>query len=90
MSKLNSEEAEILTAFDKDELTRVKGAKALIERHKQYANTTFQKDARINIRISSRDLRGIQKRALSEGIPYLTLIASILHKYAEGRMGEKT
>ncbi len=34
------------------------------------------------------DLRGLQKRALSEGIPYQTLVASILHKYVEGRLHE--
>ena len=48
----------------------------------------FKKDARINIRLSSKDLRGLQKRALAEGIPYQTLIASILHKYVEGRLSE--
>ena len=47
-----------------------------------------RKDARINIRLSSKDLRGLQKKALSEGIPYQTLIASILHKYVEGRLRE--
>ncbi len=48
----------------------------------------LQKDARINIRLPSKDLRGLQKRALSEGIPYQTLVASILHKYVEGRLHE--
>jgi predicted DNA binding CopG/RHH family protein len=38
--------------------------------------------------LSSRDLRGLQKRALAEGIPYQTLIASVLHKYVEGRLRE--
>ncbi len=48
----------------------------------------FKKDARINIRISSKDLRGLQKKALAEGIPYQPLVASILHKYVEGRLHE--
>jgi len=48
----------------------------------------FRKDARINIRPSSKDLRGLQKKALAEGIPYQTLVASILHKYVEGRLHE--
>jgi predicted DNA binding CopG/RHH family protein len=38
--------------------------------------------------LSSRDLRALQKRALAEGIPYQTLIASVLHKYVEGRLRE--
>jgi predicted DNA binding CopG/RHH family protein len=86
MTKLDREEAEILEAFESGTLKRTKDADGLLERHKQYAEATFRKDARINIRLSSRDLRRLQKRALAEGIPYQTLIASILHKYVEGRM----
>lgn len=54
-------------------------------RYAQQAAATFKKDRRVNIRISSRDLEAIQKRALEEGLPYQTLIASVLHKYATGR-----
>ena len=58
------------------------------KRHQQYAEAMFRKDARINIRLPSKDLRGLQKKALAEGIPYQTLVASILHKYVEGRLHE--
>jgi predicted DNA binding CopG/RHH family protein len=58
-------------------------------RHTAYAEAMSRKDARINIRLSSKDLRGLQKRALAEGIPYQTLLASILHKYVEGRLREQ-
>jgi hypothetical protein len=44
----------------------------------------------VNIRLSSPDLLDIQARALEEGIPYQTLIASVLHKYISGRLVEKT
>jgi hypothetical protein len=47
---------------------------------------TFRKDRRVNIRISSKDLEAIQKRALEEGLPYQTLMASVLHKYATRRL----
>ena len=47
---------------------------------------TFRKDRRLNIRLSSKDLEAIQKRALAEGLPYQTLISSLLHKYASGRL----
>lgn len=57
-------------------------------RHREYAEAMFGKDARINIRIPSKDLRSLQKRALAQGIPYQTLIASIPHKYVEGRLHE--
>lgn len=49
---------------------------------------TFRKDRRLNIRLSSKDLEAIQKRALAEGLPYQTLISSLLHKYAAGRLKE--
>lgn len=88
MSRLDTEEQEILDAFDSDELRRVPDVEDGKLRHRQYAEAMFKKDARINIRLSSRDLRALQKRALAEGIPYQTLIASILHKYVEGRLSE--
>ena len=88
MSKLSSEEHEILEAFEKGKLKRSKNAVDTQARHQEYAEAMFKKDARINIRLSSKDLRGLQKRALAEGIPYQTLISSILHKYVEGRFSE--
>jgi hypothetical protein len=56
--------------------------------YSRYAKATFRKDRRLNIRLSSKDLEAIQKRALAEGLPYQTLIASLLHKYATGRLKE--
>ncbi|MGH7966013.1 MAG: CopG family antitoxin, partial [Candidatus Binatia bacterium] len=47
-----------------------------------------QKDKRINIRLSSRDLEKLQKRAVAEGIPYQTFIASTLHKFVTGQLQE--
>ncbi len=60
-----------------------------LERYRQYARATFKKDMRVNIRISRKDLEALQKRALEEGIPYQTLMASVLHKYVSGRLVEK-
>lgn len=88
MSRLDKEEQDILDAFDAGEFERVPDSEDLKARHQQYAEAMFKKDARINIRLSSKDLRGLQKKALAEGIPYQTLVASILHKYVEGRLRE--
>ena len=88
MKKLVAEEQEILDAFEAGTLKRSAKAKVEIKRHQEYAAATFQKDRRINIRISSKDLRSLQKRALQEGLPYQTLIASLLHKFVEGRLVE--
>ena len=88
MSKLSSVEREILAAFDNSKLKRSKNAENTQKRHQEYAEAMFKKDARINIRLSSKDLCGLQKKALAEYIPYQTLVASILHKYLEGRLHE--
>ena len=88
MSRLNKEEQDILDAFDAGELQQAPDVEERRVRHQKYAQAMFKKDARINIRLPSKDLRGLQKKALAEGIPYQTLVASILHKYVEGRLYE--
>lgn len=89
MPKLNEEEKELLDSYEKDEWKSVRRAKNELPRYQRYAHATFQKDKRVNIRISTKDLEGIQKKALEEGIPYQTLISSVLHKFVSGRLAEK-
>ncbi|MCA9463738.1 MAG: hypothetical protein KC590_16545 [Nitrospira sp.] len=89
MSKLKSEEKEILEAFESGRLKRIENVEKDIDEHRLVAEETFKKDARINIRLSSRDLRAIQARALKEGIPYQTLVSSVLHKFVDGQLVEK-
>ena len=89
MSKLDLEEKAILAAFGKGELKPVKNKSRQLAAHKQAAAATYAKDSRINIRLSSKDLRALQKRAMAEGMPYQTLVASVLHKYVEGQMVER-
>ena len=86
MAKLNNEEKEILNAHENGKLKSIRGKSAELKKHQTYAEATFRKDKRVNIRISSRDLNLLQRRALSEGIPYQTLIASVLHKYVDGQL----
>ena len=83
MNKLDAEEKEILAAYDTGNTVSIANVEMELARHRKVAESTFKKDARINIRIASRDLRALQKQALAEGIPYQTLISSILHKYSE-------
>lgn len=90
MTQLDPEEKEILEAFESGRTQRVKDAPQTQTRHQAYAEAMFKKDARINIRLASRDLRRLQKKALAEGIPYQTLVASVLHKYVEGRLHERS
>ena len=87
--KLDKEEKKLLAAFEAGEYESVltpTRKKQIVEA----AATTFKKDKRINIRISSRDLEAIQKRAVVEGIPYQTLVSSILHKYVSGSLHDVT
>lgn len=88
LDKLDQEELEILQAFEEGKLERAVDADELMQRHQEYAATMFRKDERINVRLTSRDLRRLKKRALAEGIPYQVLASSILHKYVEGMLHE--
>ena len=82
-------EEDILTAYEKGELKSISPSKALLKKYRDSARATFIKDRRVNIRLSSPDLMDIQARALEEGVPYQTLIASVLHKFVTGRLVEK-
>jgi len=76
--------------FEDGEWKSVSDKNREVGRLQDYATATFKKDRRINIRISSKDLNSLQKRALEEGIPYQTLVSSILHKYVSGRLRERS
>lgn len=90
MAKLDDVEKELLESFEAEEWKSVARKQHEIVRLQDYATATFKKDRRINVRISSKDLDALKKRALEEGIPYQTLVASILHKYISGRLREES
>jgi len=89
MPRVDEFEAEVLSAFEKGELKSV-ATKAELAKFKAAARATAIKDRRVNIRLSSGDLSDIQVKALEEGVPYQTLIASVLHKYVTGRLVEQS
>ena len=81
---LSDEEQEILNAFN-DNLLPVSDTSDEDKRIAQIAAANFTKKAeRINIRLKSQDLIHIKRIAAQEGMPYQTLISSVLHKYAAG------
>jgi len=86
---LDEEEKDILESYERGEWIPIKNPKAEIKKLRQYARNTLQKDKRINIRMSSKDLDQVQIIAVQEGIPYQTLISSIIHKYVAGYLIEK-
>jgi predicted DNA binding CopG/RHH family protein len=76
-------EEEILASFERGEWKPVRNQKGEIARFRAAAEATLLKDKRVNIRISSRDLEGLQAKAAEEGVPYQTLMTSVLHKFVE-------
>ena len=83
-----SEESDLLKTIERDEWVSVKNLSEMKTRLEQAANNTMLKDQRMNIRIAQRDLEGLKTKALEEGIPYQTLVSSVLHKYLSGRLKE--
>jgi len=86
---LDAEEKDILESYERGEWLPIKNRKAEIKKLREYARNTLQKDKRINIRMSSKDLDQVQVIAAQEGIPYQTLISSIIHKYVSGYLIER-
>ena len=86
MKKIDAFEKDILAAYEKGELKSTSPSKTKLAKFKAAATATFLKEKRVNIRLSTPDLMDIQARALEEGIPYQTLIASVLHRFVAGRL----
>jgi len=87
--KVNNEEKNILDSYEQDQWRPAKNRKREVKKLQQYARNTLQKDKRINIRMSSTDLDRVRVIATQQGIPYQTLISSIIHKYVSGYLKEK-
>lgn len=88
-TKLDKDEKELLESFENGEWDPVSESGTEKKNHQQYARNTLKKDKRINIRISSRDLEEIQVIAVEDGIPYQTLISSVIHRFVSGKLIEK-
>ncbi len=89
MRKLDKEEQEMLEAYQRGKVRVSKDRAKEIARLRRAAKNTLMKNKRVNIRISSKDLDDLQVKAAEEGLPYQTLMSSVLHKYVNGRLIEK-
>ena len=87
-SQLNAEEREILEHFERGELTAASEAQREMETAQHAARNTFNKTRRVNLRVTERDFNLAHARAREEGIPYQTLLSSVIHKYLSGRLTE--
>ncbi|MDE2511558.1 MAG: antitoxin [Elusimicrobia bacterium] len=90
--KLDPWEKELLRSLDAGEWKPVKNMRAEMKRYAAYARYTLEKrrkNYRVNIRLLDSDVEQLRKRAIEEGMPYQTLMASILHKYVTDQLIEK-
>ena len=87
--KVSEEERDILERFERDELVSAADAEREIEVARMAARKTFNKTKRVNFRVTERDFKLAHSRAREEGIPYQTLLSSVIHKYLTGRLLEK-
>jgi predicted DNA binding CopG/RHH family protein len=81
-----TEEKELLNSIENDEWKSARNKKELMDKLQNAAKSTMLKDQRMNIRIAKKDLEGLKTKALEEGIPYQTLVSSVLHKYVIGKL----
>ncbi len=88
--QLDQEEQELLDAFERGELKPLPDSEERIRYAEEAARNTLNKTKRINLRLTERDFRLVRVRAIEEGLPYQTLLASIIHKYVTGRLVERT
>ena len=84
MARLSAEERELLKSVERGEWRSA--GKAAVKQYTRAARQTLKKNRRVNIRLAQMDLEGIQTKAFEEGLPYQTLISSVLHKYVTGSL----
>lgn len=83
--KLDKEEKELLKSYENEEWETIKDFKKKKNEYQKAARNTSIKNRRINIRLSEKDLSNLKAKSLEEGMPYQTLVASIIHKYISGK-----
>jgi predicted DNA binding CopG/RHH family protein len=89
MIELNKDEQDLFESVERGEWSSVRNLDEEIKVAKEYAKSTRVKDQRMNIRISKKDLNALKVKALEEGIPYQTLVSSVIHKYLSGQLVEQ-
>ena len=87
--KFDKEEQELLESIESGEWQSVDNLEDEIKKHREIAKNTLKKDKRINIRLSSNDLQMLKTTAVELGMPYQTLVSSVLHQYVTGRLVQK-
>jgi len=86
VARLDKEEKRLLASVERGEWKSANSTPKEVRRYLKYARNTLRKNCRINIRLPQNDLEALQAKAIQEGLPYQTLISSVLHKYVSGRI----
>ena len=86
--KLDKEEQELLETYEKGDWKSVKDFEKKKSEHQKIAVNTTERNKKINIRLSEKDLANLKAKSLEEGVPYETLVSSIIHKYISGKFKE--
>lgn len=84
--ELDKKEKEMLGSFEKDTFRRVRDYKKRASQYKGYAKNTLNKTKNVNIRLSEKDVQKIKTMAVEQGIPYQTLLSSLIHRYADKKL----
>ncbi len=87
-TRLSREEKAVYDSIEHGEWVEIDDPAREKRRYRSYAEAAMKKSKRINIRLSEADLESLQRKALEEGLPYQTLISSVLHKYVRGKLQE--
>jgi len=87
--KTHDDDEKIIEAYESGSSKSIPNAKKELARYRDYAKSTLKKNKRINIRISEKDLTHIQRKAIEEGLPYQTLISSVIHRYISGALSAR-
>lgn len=88
-TKISEDDIKLLKSIESGEWTSVKNLRQYKKHLHETAGKTMLKDQRMNIRIAKRDLDRLKAKALEQGMPYQTLVSSILHKFVYGSLVEK-
>ena len=86
MKFFDEEERELYEALEKSTAKPVRNWRVLVKRHAEYAKYTIAKNKIVTFRVNAWDIERLKARAIQEGIPYQTLLSSIVHKYVSGSL----
>lgn len=87
--ELDNYEKKLLKDYDTRKIKSNPNLQREIKRLQAYARATLDKNKNVNLRISEKDLLKIKARAAEKGIPYQTLLASLIHQYSSGQIRDK-